>query len=65
MSPDTDIVEVTLNKGWNPVLVKVCQAEEGIYGVDHIRGWAFCLQILDSDGKPIQGLRLDPEGDMR
>ena len=60
MYPDTGKVEVTLNKGPNPILVKVCQAEEGIYGVDHMRGWAFSLRITDKQGNPVKGLHLDP-----
>lgn len=51
--PDTDTVDVTLNKGANPVLVKVCR--------DGGHNWGFALRITDTQGKVIKGLRLSPD----
>ena len=48
--PDTDTVDVTLNKGANPVLVKVCR--------DGGHNWGFAIRITDTQGKVIKGLRL-------
>jgi hypothetical protein len=49
---DQDMVSVTLNKGWNKLLVKVCQG----YG-----GWGMYVRFTDAAGQPIRNLRISPE----
>ena len=45
---DTYTIPVTLNRGKNSILVKVCN-EEG--------GWAFFMRITDSEGNPFSDLK--------
>ena len=56
--PYTDKVDVALEKGWNPLLLKITQNQIP---------WEFCARICARDGKPIDGLRIDPnhEGEWR
>ncbi len=53
-APDQDLVEVSLRKGWNPILVKVLQGAGG---------WGFYVRIAD----PLGELRwaLEPSGGRR
>jgi len=46
-SPDQDVVTVTLNKGENQLLVKVCNRE---------MRWGFYLRFTDLNGKSLQDL---------
>jgi HEAT repeat protein len=48
LQPGSDNVEVTLNLGWNPLLLKVTQNNAG---------WGFCLRVSTPGGAPIAGLR--------
>ena len=49
--PGEHKVPVTLNKGWNTLMLKVTQ----------ISGpWQFCLRIVDAKGNPLSALRYDP-----
>ena len=45
---DSDIIPVTLKKGINTILVKVCNEE---------RTWGFYLRVTDADGKPFEDLK--------
>jgi hypothetical protein len=45
-------INVTLQKGWNRILIKLTRKEE--------RPWGFCVRLLGEDGKPLQGIRVDP-----
>ena len=53
LKPDEDKAKVTLEEGWNTLLLKVVQG-----GGD----WGAALAILGPDGKPMGGLRADPYG---
>jgi hypothetical protein len=48
--PGSDKVAVTLNAGWNLLLLKVTQ---------HNKGWAFSARLVNSDGAPLAGLQFD------
>jgi HEAT repeat protein len=56
--PYTDKANVALKQGWNPLLLKVTQNQIP---------WEFCARIHGRDGKPVDGLRIDPchEGEWR
>lgn len=45
--PASDVVRVTLNTGWNPMMVKVTQNN---------LGWGFCVRCVGADGMPLPGL---------
>lgn len=51
-APDQYAIPVRLNKGWNKVLVKVCEG----WGA-----WKFGLRITDFNGKPLKGLKYSTE----
>ena len=51
--PGQDVVQVTLNQGWNPLLVKV---------EERIGGWRFYLDFLGPDGKPLRDLEYSITG---
>lgn len=46
--PGSDKVDVMLNKGWNSMMLKVTQYNQG---------WAFCLRFAEAGGEPVAGLR--------
>jgi|GEM_PF-2295318 len=50
-SPGSDKAEVTLKKGWNPVMMKV---------VNIGGGWGFAMRFRQSDGSRLEGLKFDP-----
>jgi len=52
VKPDSDQVEVTLNKGWNSVLVKICQGGGQ---------WGFSLLITDLKGNLLTNLKYEPK----
>ena len=54
--PYTDRANVTLQAGWNPLLLKITQNDSP---------WEFCARICRRDGKPLRTIRFDPahEGD--
>ena len=47
-----DKVEVTLAKGWNPLLLKVTQNNQG---------WGFCARLTKRDGSRLEGLKVQAE----
>ena len=49
--PGEHKVDVALRKGWNSLLLKITQ---------QTGPWEFCLRVTDSDGAPLEGLRLEP-----
>ncbi len=51
VTPDQDAVEVTLEPGWNDILVKVAQ---------FAGGWGVCLRLTEPDKSEPQGLTWDP-----
>ena len=48
LQPGSDKVNVTLNAGWNPLLLKVTQLNQG---------WAFCARFRKPDGSHLDGLQ--------
>lgn len=50
LTPGSDKTTVTLKAGWNPVLLKITQNNQG---------WEFCARLLNPDGSPIEGLKSD------
>ncbi len=48
LSPNSDQIKVTLNAGWNPLLLKVTQLTAG---------WAFCARVVAPDGQHLEGLK--------
>jgi HEAT repeat protein len=44
----SDKVDVTLNQGWNSLLLKVTQ---------YNAGWGFCVRFAEAGGEPVAGLR--------
>ena len=48
--PGSDKADLTLNAGWNRLLLKVTQ---------HNQGWGFCARLLQPDGSPLVGVRAD------
>ncbi len=52
LQPGSDKVEVTLNAGWNPLLLKVTQLNQG---------WAFCARFRAPDGSHLDGLQYSAE----
>ena len=52
LQPGSDKLQVTLNAGWNPLLLKVTQLNQG---------WAFCLRLLRPDGSHMDGLQFAVE----
>ncbi len=52
LQPGSDKVDVNLKAGWNPLLLKITQNNQG---------WAFCVRCLKPDGSAFEDLRIDPE----
>jgi HEAT repeat protein len=52
LSPGSDKMDLTLKAGWNSLLLKVTQFNQG---------WEFCARFLKPDGSAIEGLRYDAE----
>jgi hypothetical protein len=50
LQPASDKVKVTLHPGWNPLLLKITQNNQG---------WEFCARILNADGSHLDGIRCD------
>ena len=50
LRPGSDKVSVTLQSGWNDLLLKITQ---------HNQGWAFCARLLKPDGLPLEGLQFE------
>jgi HEAT repeat protein len=51
LSPGSDKVDVTLNKGWNSLMLKVTQFKAG---------WGFCVRLAEPGGEPLAELRTSP-----
>jgi hypothetical protein len=43
--PGSDQVEVTLNQGWNPLMLKVTQ---------NVMGWEFCVRFAQANDEPVE-----------
>jgi hypothetical protein len=52
LQPASDKVQVTLNEGWNPLLLKVTQLNQG---------WAFCARLRRPDGSHLDGLQFSSD----
>ncbi|MGO8930480.1 MAG: HEAT repeat domain-containing protein [Limisphaerales bacterium] len=52
LQPGSDKVDVTLNAGWNPLLLKVTQLNQG---------WGFCARFRKPDGSHLDGLQFAAE----
>lgn len=52
LTPGSDKVNMTLNSGWNAVLLKITQSTAG---------WEFCARCLKPDGSPIKDLTATAE----
>ncbi len=50
LQPGSDKVKVTLRSGWNPLLLKVTQNNQG---------WEFCMRIRNTDGSHVDGVHCD------
>jgi hypothetical protein len=48
LQPGSDEVDVTLNEGWNTLMLKVTQ---------NITAWEFCVRFSQPNGEPVTGLR--------
>jgi HEAT repeat protein len=48
LTPGSDVVNITLAPGWNSVLLKVTQNNQG---------WEFCARVLKPDGAHLDGLQ--------
>ncbi len=48
LQPGSDKINITLDQGWNPLLLKVTQLNAG---------WAFCVRIRRPDGSHMDGLQ--------
>ncbi|MHC4741498.1 MAG: family 16 glycoside hydrolase [Planctomycetota bacterium] len=48
--PASDEAKVTLNKGWNKLMLKITQ---------NIGPWEFCARIAEADGGPVEGIEVD------
>ena len=53
MVPDQDMAPIELKKGDNQFLLKITQGGGG---------WMACARIVGTDGQPIAGLRVEPQG---
>jgi HEAT repeat protein len=54
LQPGSDEVDVTLNQGWNGLLLKVTQ---------NVTGWEFCVRFAQPSGEPAAGLRASASPD--
>jgi HEAT repeat protein len=50
LQPGSDKVKVSLNRGWNTIVFKITQNNQG---------WEFCARLLKPDGSPLEGLRCE------
>ena len=56
LEPGADKVNVTLNAGWNPLLLKVTQLNQG---------WGFCARFRKPDGSHLDGLQFSGKSPLR
>jgi HEAT repeat protein len=52
LTPGSDKADITLKSGWNSLLLKVTQLNQG---------WEFCARIVKPDGSPVENLQYDAE----
>ena len=50
LQPGSDKVSVRLREGWNPLLLKITQNNQG---------WEFCARVRNPDGSHLEGVRCD------
>ena len=50
LAPGSDRVNVQLEAGWNLLLLKITQNNQG---------WEFCARVVNPDGSPIEALKID------
>lgn len=50
LQPGSDKVKVALHAGWNPLLLKITQNNQG---------WEFCMRIRNPDGSHLEGIRCE------
>ena len=50
LQPGSDKVKVSLHAGWNPLLLKITQNNQG---------WEFCLRVRNPDGSHAEGIHCD------
>jgi len=55
LQPGSDKVAVTLHRGWNPLLLKITQNNQG---------WEFCVRVHSADGSHLAGVRCDVAPDL-
>ena len=48
LTPGTDKVTIQLRQGWNSLLLKITQNNQG---------WGFCARLVGPGGKPLEGVR--------
>jgi hypothetical protein len=56
LQPGSDKVDITLNAGWNSILLKVTQLNQG---------WAFCARFRKPDGSHLDGLQFSAQAPQR
>jgi hypothetical protein len=54
LQPGSDQVDVTLNEGWNALMLKITQ---------NTGGWEFCARLAQPSGEPVDGLRVSVDPD--
>jgi hypothetical protein len=52
LQPGSDKINVTLQPGWNPLLIKISQNNQG---------WEFCVRIRSTDGSHLEGVQCDAD----
>jgi hypothetical protein len=52
IQPGSDKVDVTLHAGWNLLVLKITQNNQG---------WEFCARFRKPDGSHLEGLRSDTQ----
>ena len=50
LQPGSDKVKVELNRGWNSILLKITQNNQG---------WEFCARLRKADGSQLEGLQCE------
>ena len=53
ITPNEDKFNVSLREGWNAILIKVTQNNQG---------WGFCARLVSPDGAPLEGIRSQAAG---
>ena len=47
---DSDKIKLSLHSGWNSILLKITQLNQG---------WEFCARLRNPDGSPLDGLQCE------